>query len=137
MDPITLAIVTGIATGLATSAGDATLESLARGYRAFTSAIKARFGTESELARSIGGLEANPDSEARKALLHEEVVKAKADQDPELLKAAQELLEQLSAQPGGQQYIQNVQGNLNATVQGSGTASVHNYEPRPNPPQHS
>ncbi len=55
-------------------------------------------------------LEANPKSEARKAVIKEEVAAAKADQDKDLSQAAQTLLKRVKALPGGKQIIQTAMG---------------------------
>jgi hypothetical protein len=68
----------------------------------------------------VKDLEANPKSEARKALIKEEVASAKADQDKDLLQAAQALLKSVKALPGGTQIIQTAMGDQNIQIAGDG-----------------
>ena len=82
-------------------------------------------------AKAVEGVEAKPDSAGRKATLEEEVASAKADQDAELLKAAQALLEKLNAQPGGAQIIQQATGSYIAQASGGSTATVNVNVPKP------
>jgi hypothetical protein len=113
MDPITAAIVAGLAAGATKVSTSAILDA----YAGLKAAIARKFGAESEVAKAVEGVEARPDSDARKSVLHEEVAATKADQDPDILRAAQALLEQLKAQPGGVQCSQ--------TVSGSGAAAAN------------
>ena len=91
---------------------------------------KQKLGEQSRVVKSVEFLEESHDSEASKALVHEAVVAAKADQDPDLQQAAQAVLAQVRAQPGGAHYIQNVTGDYNASAQGGGDATVNVNAPR-------
>lgn len=130
MDPVTVAIGTALVAGV-TRVGQSTFDDA---YHALKDMLIRKFGGQSEIAKAVDGLEARPDSAGRAATLQEEVVAAKADQDPDILAAARALLDQVKAQPGGQQFIQTVTGNLNAVAQSGGTATVHNYGPGTPPP---
>ena len=56
---------------------------------------------------------------------------AQAEQDPDIVKAAQELLDQLKAQPGGEQHVQQIaSGNYIAQASHGGTASVNVNQPK-------
>ena len=75
-------------------------------------------------------VEAAPNSAARKAVLQEEVTAVKAAEDAELLALAHALLEQVKAQPGGMQVVQNVTGNANNVIAGSGN-QINVNRPKP------
>ena len=79
-----------------------------------------KFGSKSKVVKAVKDLEANPKSEARKAVVKEEVATAKADQDADLLKVAQALLKAIKAKPGGAQIIQMAMGDQNIQVAGDG-----------------
>jgi hypothetical protein len=84
------------------------------GYEALKAVIRRKFGKDSDLSDAVDKLEKNPTSPGRKETLKEELATAKADQDAELIQAAQALLEKVKALPGGQQIIQQtVTGNQN------------------------
>lgn len=123
MDPITAAIIGAVASGLAAGTTDTAKKVVADAYEGLKSLIKRKFGSESKVAQAVAYVEANPQSEARKAVLQEEVATAKADRDEELVAAANALIEQIKSLPQGQQYIkQNTQ-----TATGSG-----NYQAQDN-----
>jgi hypothetical protein len=76
-------------------------------------------------------LEANPKSEARKAVVKEEVSAAKADLDADLLKAAQALLKAIKAKPGGEQIVQMAMGDQNIQIaRNSNSVNVNSSKPK-------
>ena len=105
MDPITLAIVGTLASSLLTE------KNIKNGYNALKNALKKKFGDESDLVDAVDKLEKKPDSEGRKAILQEEFDSAKVNDDPDILKLAQDLLDKVKEQPGGQQTINQTQTN--------------------------
>jgi hypothetical protein len=83
-------------------------------YEALKAVIRRKFGKESDLGDAVDKLEKKPTSTGRKETLKEELVAAKADQDTEVIQAAQALLDKIKELPGGQQIIQQtVTGNQN------------------------
>ena len=120
MDAITLAIVTGLAIPL-------TKDAIADAYAALKAALKKKFGDESDVVNAVEQLEKKPDSEGRKATLQEEVENAKVNDDTEIVKLAQDFLNQLKEQPGGQQVITQNNSNVKyGATSGSGNASISN-----------
>jgi hypothetical protein len=130
MDPITASIVAALATGITTSAGKIGQQAVLDAYTALKSLLKKKFGDQSDVVKSVEGLEAKPESSARQAMLKEEVVTAKVDQDPEICKAAQALLDQIRQQPHGEQHIQQITGSYNAQADRGGTATVNVNTPK-------
>lgn len=122
MDPITTAILAAVLAGATAGLTDTTKKVIAEGYEALKAKIKAKFGAESDLTEAVAKVEAKPDSEGRKTTLQEEVETAKADQDPDLLAAAQKLMETIQSQTGqAASAIVNgngviVQGNVGGDV---------------------
>ena len=88
MEPITTVIAAAAGVGLSkiTEAGIIDV------YNGVKNAIAKRFGAESKLKKAVDELEANPASAARKAVLDEEVVNVKANEDIEILQAVKWLL---------------------------------------------
>ena len=85
-----------------------------------------KFGHESNLVNSaVEVLEAKPGAVGRQQTLDEEIIDAQANQDQDILQAAQNLLNLVQTQHGGERHIQYVIGNYNAVVQGSGNATVN------------
>jgi disulfide oxidoreductase YuzD len=121
MDPITLAIVTGLAIPTAKDV-------IKDGYEALKAALKKKFGPESDVVDAVEKLEKKPDSEARKAALQEEVETAKVNDDPEIIKLAQDFLNQLKEQPGGQEIINLTQTQTN-TVSGVNVGGNFDFRP--------
>ena len=130
MDPITAAIVAALTAGVSTGATDVGKQALVDAYNGLKTLLKKKFGSEGEVIKSVERLEAKPESTGRQETLKEDMAGVNADQDPELLQAAQELLSQVRAQPQGTSLIQNVIGNFNAvSYSGDSTVNVNQKEP--------
>ena len=130
MDPITAAIVAALTAG-ATAAGPKVAEKvIVEAYEGLKALLKRKFGGESQVVEAVQELEAKPDSQGRQTTLKEEVAAAMADQDPDLLQAAQAVLDQIAAQPGGQEHIQQAIGSYIAQADRGSTASVNVNQPR-------
>ncbi|NJL53162.1 MAG: hypothetical protein HC930_14965 [Hydrococcus sp. SU_1_0] len=118
MDIITTAIIAA----LAALSKDAINDS----YNALKSALKKKFGSESEVVNSVEGLEKKPDSKGRQATLQEEIENAKVNDDAEIVQLAQDLLNKLKNEPGGQQIINQTQTN---TASGNTVAGDFKFSP--------
>ena len=124
MDVITTAIIAA----LANLSKDAINDS----YNALKAALKKKFGSESKVVDAVKELEENPDSEARQAVLQEEVGKANVNDDIEIVKLAQDLLDKLKSKPEGQQIINQSVSNVKyAATSGTGTASISHITENP------
>ena len=120
MDPITTAIIAALA--------NLSKDAIKDGYGALKAALKKKFGSESDLVDAVEGLEKKPDSEARKAMLQEEVEIAKVNDDPDIIQLAQDLLDKIKEQPGGQQIINQTQ---TTTTKVRGVNVGGNFEIKP------
>jgi hypothetical protein len=119
MDPITSAIVLGVAGNLATDA-------IKAAYTSLKDALTKKHGMDSDLVDAVNKLEKTPDRDDRKATVEAEVKIAKANDDTELVKLAQDLLNQLKEQPGGTTSItQNVRDSQHIAMSGTGSANLH------------
>ena len=118
MDVITTAIIAALA-GLSKDA-------IKDSYNALKSALKKKFGDKSDLVDAVEKLEKKPDSEGRKATLQEEIEIAKVNDDPDMMRLAQDLLDKIKEQPGGQQIINQTQTN---TVSGVNVGGNFEFKP--------
>lgn len=105
MEPISTAIIAGLAKLAEPAIKDA--------YNALKGVLTRKFGKGHDVVEAMDILEKHPASPGRAATLNEELVKAEANSDSEIMKAVQTLIASLQAQPGGQQITQNVTGNSN------------------------
>ena len=103
MDVITTAIIAA----LAALSKDAIKDS----YNALKSALKKKFGSDSDVVNAVEELENKPDSESRQATLQKEIENAKVNDDAEIVQLAHDLLNKLKDEPGGQQTINQTQTN--------------------------
>jgi hypothetical protein len=125
MEPVSTAILAAVAGGLAQAAGETVSTAVADAYGALKSLLRRRFGNDSPVATAVDQLEAKPDSQARQALLREELAACGADRDPDLVNAARSLLDELAKLPGGEAHIQQATGSYIAQADRGGTAGVY------------
>lgn len=126
MDPISTAILAGLAAGVAGGVTDAGKKLIVDAYEALKAALQQKFGVNSELVETVGKLEKKPDRPDYKQTLEYAVKDSGAAEDADLVAKAQALLEQLKQQPGGEQKIQMIaQGSYIAQASHGGTASVN------------
>ena len=118
MDPITTAIVAALTTGIVSGSTKVGEQAIADAYDKLKGLLSKKLGVKSKVVKAVKELETNPKSEARKAVLKEEMGAAKADKDSELLKAAQALLKTIKAKPGGEQIVQMAMGDQNIQIAG-------------------
>jgi hypothetical protein len=99
MDPITLAITSALAAGAVGAAKKVAESAIGDAYQALKSLLKKKFGSESDTVKAVDALEAKPESEGRKMTLQEEL--KKANEDPEIVKAANDVLAAVHANQAG------------------------------------
>ncbi len=130
MDPVSLAIISGILGGAAGGvAGEATGE-VVSAYKKFRGMLIEKYGEKSILLRSIGTLEQKPESKNKQEGVAEDVVDCGADKEPEFLAAAERLLKLVQPQYDNRAINTGsgaiVQGNGNAGAGQGGVAIVGN-----------
>jgi Arc/MetJ-type ribon-helix-helix transcriptional regulator len=126
MEPITFtAIVAALSAGVATGAGKVVEKALVDAYKGLKATLKGKFGDDSEVVDAVDKLEQKPGSEARKALLQEELEAAGADEDDEIRQAAEKVRGLIKAQAGGEQHIQHAVGSYLAQADHGSTATVN------------
>lgn len=118
MDPITV-IISALVAGTAKAAGDAVPDA----YKGLKALIQKKFAGKPVAEAMLEEHEKDPETYA--APLKKNLVEAGVDKDEEILKAAQELLNQVKEQPGGQQIINQTVSNVKyAATSGSGNATI-------------
>ena len=122
MDPITSALVTALAIPVAKDV-------IKDGYEALKAVLKKKFGSESDLVNAVEQLEKKPDSEGRKSTLQEEVENAKVNDDPEMVKLAQELLKHLESEESvtASKYKTEFQGEVKGAQIGEGNTQHNTF----------
>lgn len=109
MDPITTAIIAGVAasvTGDVTAAGK---KAVVDAYDAIKKAVKSKFGKDSKLSKAITELEENPESKRQQMLLAETMAMEKADQDLKLISIAEQLVLALNETEAGRRAVAKYQ----------------------------
>jgi hypothetical protein len=130
MDPVTTAILAALAAGAIGGVTEMSKTAITDAYQKLKGLLVTKFGTKSKVVTAVDDLEEEHDSKGRQLTLQEQIAKVKADQDQELIQAAQVLLREVRSQPDGEQRIQSIVGNYNAQVYGSGSASVNINHPK-------
>jgi hypothetical protein len=132
MDPVTLAIVAAVTAGITASAGKVAEKAVLDAYEGLKGLIKKKFGGDGQVPKAIADLEGEPDFKPYQEGLKQRIEVAKVHNDPEILKAAQALLDLLQDKPAGAQAIQHVQhvyGDYSAAAGPYGTATVNIGQP--------
>lgn len=114
MDPITGAILAALAAGVVGGATEVGKKLIVDAYGALKAALKKKHGKASDVVEAVDDLEKKPDSEARQAVVAEEIAATKANDDPELTQLAQALLEAVKKTPEGEKIV----SKYNIQVQG-------------------
>lgn len=125
MDPITAAIVAAASAGVISGLTEVSKTAITDAYSKLKALLTKKFGGESDVVHAVNEVEDKPDSAGRKATLQEEVAAVKADQDQEVLHAAQALLQLLQASPEGGQHVQMATGSYIAQADRGSSASVN------------
>ena len=124
VDPISLAIIAAVTAGVASGATEVSKQAIVDAYNDLKTLLKKKFGGESKVVKAVEEVESTPDSKGRQQTLQEEVTKVHADQDAELIQAAQVLSKHLGLQSSSVQRSQTAIGSYIAQAQ-EGSASVH------------
>jgi hypothetical protein len=130
MDPVTTAIVAALAAGGTAGITDTAKTMITEAYQALKDLLQKKFGSESNLVKSVAVLEAKPTAVPRQQTLDEEIIEVHAHQDPDIMQAAQRVLQQIKAHPQAERHVQHVIGDYNAVVQGFGNATVNVNPPK-------
>lgn len=134
MDPVTLAMVAALDSGVVAGVTEASKELIVDTYTALRGALKRRFGAESAGSAALTLVEKEPQNGALQRILSQEVTGSGADAVPEIGELAAKLRALIEARPGGKDVVARVVGNYNATAIDHSTATVNLYGPPPERP---
>jgi hypothetical protein len=124
MDPISLAIIGGLASGAAGASVAPAFKAAASKYRELKSLLVRKAGEDSDVVDAINRSEQRPASEGRQKSVEEEVRIAGLENDAELTAVANELLKALEEHGGAELNIQLAIGENIAQADRGGTATV-------------
>jgi len=125
MDPINT-LIAAIVAGSVVATQDVATQAVKDGYAALKALLVRKFGETSDVADALQKVENKPNSEARQALLTEELDSAGASQDLELVQRAQAfltLLEESGLAPGRSYHPATLTGS-GAIAQGKGAVAA-------------
>ena len=124
MDPLTV-IISALTAGAAAAAKDVVAQVIKDGYAGLKALVVRRFGQKGDVEAALEGVEKKPDSQARQGVLKEELEKAGAAQDAEVVRQAQALLALLEQHGlvSGPSYQATLKGS-GAIAQGPGAKAV-------------
>ena len=122
MEPVSM-IVAALVAGAVAATKDVATQAVKDGYEGFKNLVVRKFGGKTDVADALEGVEKRPDSEARQAVLKEELENAQAGQDAEVVQQAQALLDVLKAHGPAPSYHAEVHGS-GAIAQGEGAVAA-------------
>lgn len=96
MEPITI-IIAALVGGATAAAKDVGKQAVKDAYDGLKGLVVRKFGTKGDVTAALEQAEKKPDSGPRRAVLEEELAGVGADQDEELVRQAQALLDLLEA----------------------------------------
>lgn len=134
MDPITMALVAALSTGLVSGITKIGESLVGDTYNAIKTALSKRFGANGKVSQAVNGLESNPKSARAQEALSKSLAEKGADRDPELTSLAQKLIQTVNQinQQAGNQAIQIGQGNtVSGVVAQSFQGTVYNVTQAP------
>ena len=124
MDPISTTIIAAVAAGAASGTKDIAKKGIVDAYQAIKKIIQSKFGVENKVSSAITNLENDPESKGQQMVLTEQVVKAKAHQDADIVRIAEDLMKKIKQMPGEDQHIMNAQGKFIAQADRGSSASI-------------
>ena len=106
MEPVAL-IIAAVVAGATAGAKDVIKSAVKDTYELFRARLKKKVGRNEDVQHALADVEKKPESEARQAVLKEELSETGADKDEELIRLAQQLLAQFD-QKGAQSGKYNI-----------------------------
>ncbi len=137
MDPITMALVAALSTGLVSGITRIGESLVGDTYNAIKTALSKKFGSNGKVLEAVKELETNPKSTGAQEALSKSLAEKGANRDPELTNLAQKLIQSVNQinQQAGNQAIQIGQGNtVSGVVAQSFRGTVYNVNQAPAAP---
>ena len=117
MEPVITTIAAAVALGAAAGLKDTASKAVTDAYAGLKKLIQDRYKKNDDVTDAVDYLVKKPEAEGRQQELTKALDSAGADKDAELVKAAEELLAAVKAQPGGEEAVRQI---VNQQVTGSG-----------------
>lgn len=129
MEPITL-ILTALAAGAASGATAVASEAIKDGYDGLRTLVQRKITGNADAEHALTKYEAKPD--VWEAPLKDELIQAQADQDEEIIRAAQQVLTLVNPQQAALgKYSVQITGNVQGFVQGDHAHVTQTFTNRP------
>lgn len=124
MDPISL-IVSALVAGAVAASQEVAGQVIKDGYNSLKTLLQSKFGGKGDGEDALAKVESKPESEARQAVLKEELESVSAGDDTQILTAAKELMAALqkAGGAGGTSYQATLTGS-GAIAQGPGAVAA-------------
>ena len=125
MEPITTTIVAALVAGAVAATQEVASQAIKGAYEGLKGLIVSKLGKKADVEDAMKKVEARPDSEARQAVLQEEMEAAQAGEDAEVVAQARELLALLKKEgiEAGTSYRADLHGG-GAIAQGPGAVAA-------------
>jgi hypothetical protein len=123
MDPITAAILAV----LPALTSDMVKSGVKDAYDGLKAVIRRKWGDAAPISKAITAIEQDPNSKAQAAVLEEKVGAVKAAEDAEVVKALQQLIEQMKTHGIGGEAVARIQFNMSGGVV-QGVAGAENVQ---------
>ena len=120
-------IMTALIAGATASVKGITSQLITDTYTVIKNKISEKFGQTNQASKALEELEINPESEARKNVLAEELADLKVSEDAEIIELAKKLIQALQSETNGGQHIKNIQkvkGDHNVVVGSGSTVNI-------------
>jgi phenylalanyl-tRNA synthetase alpha subunit len=119
-------ILAALIAGATAAAKDTASVAVKDAYNGLKALLKKKLGETSDLVDAVNKLEKSPDREDRKATVKTELEIAKVNDDPEIVKKAEELMKQEDPEglQGGKYNIHITGGTQGVVGKNSGTVNM-------------
>ena len=127
MDLVTTAIITALSAGAVAGLTDTVKTAVIDSYNKLKGLLTKKHGASSEVVQAIDKLEAKPESQGRREMLAEEIGAIKAEQDEEIVAAANQVLVLVKSQQASMGKF-NINNNAPVGQQNIGDHNTNIYK---------
>jgi hypothetical protein len=126
MEPVTTAILAAIAAGATAGVTENVKQAIDDAYAGLKALLIRKFGNDSKVVEAVVKLKENPESAGWKETVGKEAAKAGANQDRDLIAAAQAVLSELNELPSDvQKNVQSAIGSYIVQADRGGRAELN------------
>ncbi|MCI5159187.1 MAG: hypothetical protein D3906_12305 [Candidatus Electrothrix sp. AUS1_2] len=117
MEPVITTIAAAVALGAAAGLKDTASKAVTDAYTGLKKLIQDRYNKNADVTDALDYLVKKPEAEGRQQELAKALQEAGADQEPELIHAAEAVLAEVEKQPGGEEAVSHI---INQLIIGDG-----------------